>query len=182
MKLASVSDRIHAAGGEVIALSVDSDERNAAMFARWPTPHIRYVSDPVGERLLQPLGLFDPDERGGIALPGLVLVDPSGKEPFRYEGRDFADRTHDEDVFDALEGLGLDAIEAPAGGPVDDDVDVAQKGAFRTELFGPYFLGNKFGALAIRGRAEGDEARALAKEHSQMADGMLEAWKQVQSG
>ena len=45
MKLASQSDRLHAAGAEVIAISVDDDERQAAMFARWPTPNVLYVSD-----------------------------------------------------------------------------------------------------------------------------------------
>lgn len=179
MKLALVSEQIHAAGAEVIAVSVDSDERNAAMFARWPTPHVRYVSDPGGETYLQPLDMFDPEERGGIALPGLFVIDPDGSEVFGYRGRDFADRTHDEDLLDSLSRLGLDPIEAPTGGPVIDGIDVEQQGAFTPKLFGPYFSGNRFGALAIGLRAEGDEARMLAREHRQMSESMLEAWKQV---
>ena len=179
MKLANEADRIHAAGGEVIAVVVDSEERNAAMFQRWPTPHVQYVSDPGGENILKPIGMFDPEERGGIALPGLFVIDPDGNEVFGYRGRDFADRTHDDDVIDALEGLGLDAIEPPAGGPVDPDVDLAQKGAFQPKMFGPYFMGNRFGAIAIGGRAESDEAKTLAREHRQMAEGMLEAWQAV---
>ena len=183
MKLASLSDRIHAAGGEVIAVSVDSDARNAAMFARWPTPHVLYVSDPDGSTILGPMDRFDPDERGGIARPGLFVIDADGNEVFGYRGHDFADRRHDDDVIDALEALGLEPIEPVAGGPTADDiegdVDVDQKGAFTPKLFGPYFTGNKFAALAIGMRAEGDEAKTLAREHRQMADSMLAAWKQV---
>lgn len=176
-----MSDRIHQAGGEVIAISVDPEERQAAMFQRWPTPNVLYVSDPGGETYLKGIEMFDPDERDGLALPGLFVIDPDGNEAFGYRGRDFADRTHDEDVFEALEGLGLDAIEPPAGGPVGDGVEVDQKGAFTPKLYGPYFTGNRFGAIAIGGRAEGDEARGLAREHRKMAEGMLDAWKEVNS-
>lgn len=179
MKLASVSDRIHAAGAEVMAVVVDSEERNAAMFARWPTPHVQYVSDPGGERVLQRMAMFDPDERGGIALPGLFVIDPAGNEVFGYRGRDFADRTHDDDLFDALEALELGPIDAPDGGPILADVEVEQKGAFTPKLYGPYFSGNKFAAIAIGRRAETDEAKSLAREHSEMAQGMLDAWAAV---
>lgn len=181
MKLANASERIHAAGAEVIALVVDSEERNAAMFERWPTPHVSYVSDPGGERYLRPLDMFDPNERGGIALPGLFVIDPDGAEVFGYRGADFADRRHDDDVLDALDALGLDAIEAPRGGPVDPEVDTDQEGAFTPRSFGPYFMGNKFGAIAIKLRAEGDEARSLAGEHEAMADSMIAAWRNVNS-
>jgi predicted TPR repeat methyltransferase len=177
--LASVSERLHQAGGEVIAISVDDDDRTAAMFARWPTPNVLYVSDPGGETYLQAMKMWDPEERGGLALPGLFVIDPDGNETFGYRGNDFADRRHDDDVFEALEALGLDPIEASAGGPVVGDVDVDQKGAFTPKMFGPYFAGNKFGGLAIALRAEGEEAKRLGHEHRQMSDAMLEAWKQV---
>ena len=182
MKLASKSERISAAGAEVIALSVDSQERHAAMFARWPTPHVQYVSDPGGETYLQAMQLFDPDERGGIALPALLVIDAAGNEVYGYRGADFADRRNDEDAILALESLGLAAIDAPAGGPIVDDVDVNQRGAFTPKLFGPYFSGNKFGAIAIRSRATGDEAKTLAKEHQHMAQSMLDAWAELNSG
>lgn len=181
MKLANASDRIHAAGAEVIALVVDSPERTAAMFQRWPTPHVLYVSDPGGEQYLRPMEMFDPNERGGIALPGLFVIDADGVERFAYRGHDFADRRHDDDVLDALEALGLDPIEPVAGGPVDPDVDVDQKGAFTPKLFGPYFTGNKYAAIAIKMRAEGDEAKTLAREHERMADSMLNAWRELRS-
>lgn len=181
MKLANESERIHDAGAEVIALVVDSPERNAAMFERWPTAHVSYVSDPGGERYLVSMDMFDPEERGGIALPGLFVIDPSGNEVFAYRGNDFADRRHDADVLDVLESLGLDPMEAPDGGPVDAEVDVVQKGAFTPQMFGPYFTGNKFAALAIRLRSEGSEATTLATEHQEMAQSMLDAWKELDS-
>lgn len=176
-----MNDRIAAAGAEVIAVSVDSEERNAAMFERWPTPHVQYVSDPGGEQYLKPLELFNPEDRGGIALPALLVLGADGNEVFGYRGNDFADRRNDDDVIAALEGLGLSAVGPVAGGPVVEGVEERQKGAFTPKLFGPYFTGNKFGAIAIRSRAEGDEAKTLAKEHQQMSESMLEAWAQLNS-
>lgn len=178
MKLANASDRIHAAGAEVIAVSIDSDERQAAMFARWPTPHVTYVSDESRE-ILGKINMVDPDDERRIALPGIFVIDPDGNEVFAYRGRDFADRINDDDALDALEALGLDPIEPPAGGPVDTEVDVNQKGAFTPKLFGPYFMGNRFGAIAIGGRAEGDEAKSLAREHRKMAESMIAAWGEL---
>lgn len=162
----------------MIAISVDDEDRQAAMFSRWPTPNVRYVSDPAGATYLQALDLFDPGERGGIALPALLVLDADGREAFGYRGRDFADRTHDDDVFAALEGLGLDPIDPPAGGPVAD-VDINQRGAFQPAMMTPYFKGNRFGAIAIGMRAEGDETRSLAREHRLMCDAVLEAWEGV---
>lgn len=174
-----MSDRIHAAGGEVISVSVDSRERQAAMFRRWPTPHVWYESDPGGERILQPLELFDPDERGGIALPSLLVVDPDGREVFGYRGGDFADRRHDDDVVGALEALDLGPIDPPAGGPDDPSVDVDQPKAFTPAILGPYFRGNRFAAIAIQRRVDDEAARQVAREHREMCDGILAAWDAV---
>lgn len=176
-----MSDRIHAAGGEVISVSVDSPERQAAMFSRWPTPHVWYGSDPGGEQILQPLDLFDPEERGGIALPALLVFDADGNEVFGYRGGDFADRRHDEDVIEALEALDLGPIDPPAGGPNDPSVDVDQPNAFTPAIFGPYFRGNRFGAIAIQRRVEDEAARQVAREHRLMCDGILAAWDAVRA-
>jgi hypothetical protein len=107
------------------------------------------------------------------------VIDADGNEVYGYRGADFADRRNDTDAIEALESLGLEPIEAPAGGPVVEGVDVQQKGAFTPRLFAPYFSGNKFGALAIRSRAQGDEAKTLAKEHQHMSQSMLDAWVQL---
>ena len=73
----------------------------------------------------------------------------------------------------------------PAGGPTalpnGDAPEEQQKGAFTPKLFGPYFAGNKFGAIALGMRAEGDEAKTLAREHRDMAQSMLNAWASLNS-
>ncbi len=178
MRLAAASERIHGAGAEVIAISVDDDDHQAGMSERWPTDHVLYVSDPGGERFLQRLDLFDPEDRGGVALPGLMVIAPDGEEVYRYAGRDFADRTTDDDALAALDELGLDAVEPPPGGP-DRPVPEDLRGYFRPTDARAYFLGNKFAAVAIGGRTEDGDGRSLAREHRLMADATLEAWDQV---
>ena len=181
MRLASNSDRIHGAGGEVIAVSIDDEVRQAGMFARWPTPNVRYVADPDRSLLIEPLGLVDPDDERRIALPAMIVVDPDGNEAYRYVGRDFADRTTDEEVDQALEALDLDPIEPPAGGPVAD-VPADLRRFFAPETYVPYFRGNRFAAAAIGGRTDDREFRAIAREHRKMADASIEAYQQLTGG
>ena len=180
MRLAADSDRINEAGAEVIAISVNEVARQAGLRSRWKLDEQLLVSDPGGKRYLRSLNLFDPEARGGIALPGVIVIAPDGTEAYRYQGRDFADRTTDAEMFAALEGLGLPAIEAPTGGPeaeVPDDL----KGFFTTEMMGPYFRGNMFGATAIAGRLSDPTAVAVAEEHRAMANATLEAWDIVKA-
>ena len=178
MRLSAESDRVHGAGGEVIAISVDDEVRQAGMFARWPTPNVLYVSDPGGETYLQALDLFDPEERGGIGKPAMIVLAPDGSEAYRYNGRDFADRTTDAEVFEALEGLGLGAIEPPPGGPVGEVPDDLAR-FFKPDDLPVYFRGNRFGAAAIGGRLDDKAARAVAREHRVMAEETLAAWEQL---
>lgn len=178
MRLGADADRIHRAGGEVIAISTDDEARQAGMFARWPTPHVQYVADPGGERFLQPLELYDAEERGGIGRPGLLVIDPDGEVAYRYVGRDFADRTTDEEMMTALERLSLDPIDPPEGGPVLDVPDDVT-GYFSPDHLVPYFKGNRFGAVAIGGRLADSEARAVAREHRLMCEATLDAWSRL---
>lgn len=178
MRLGAEADRIHRAGGEVIAISTDDEVRQAGMFTRWPTSHVRYVSDPGGETFLEPLDLYDPEERGGIGRPGALVLDPDGEVVYRYVGRDFADRTTDEEMLTALERLALDPIDAPVGGPqaeVPDDLT----GSFSPADLVPYFKGNRFGAIAIGGRLPDSETRAVAREHRLMCEATLDAWARL---
>ncbi len=178
MRLGAEAERLHAAGGEVIAVSTDDEARQAGMFARWPTPHVRYVADPGGDTYLGSLGLFDPEERGGIARPALIVVAPDGSVAYRYVGRDFADRTTDAEMFGALEALGLDAIEPPAGGPAGGEAD-GHRGAFRPEHLPVYFRGNRMAAVAIGGRSEDRGFRAIAREHRLMCEATIAAWDRL---
>ncbi len=175
MRLATNIERIHGAGAEVIAISVDSDERQAGMSQRWGLGAMQLVSDPGGESHLQKLDLYDPDDRGGIALPAMFVLSPTGEELYRYQGRDFADRTTDDDVFAALEGANLEPVDpgpwTPSASPPDD-----LRGYFRPDDFGAYFRGNRFAAIAIGGRLPSKETAAVAREHRVMAEASLEAW------
>ncbi|MFK7919212.1 MAG: hypothetical protein AB8G14_14145 [Ilumatobacter sp.] len=111
-----------------------------------------------------------------------IMTDADGNEVFGYRGEDFADRRNDDDVIEALVSMQLDPIEPVSGGPVIEGVDDRQRGAFTPKSFIPYFMGNKFGANAIRSRATTDEAKQLATEHHEMADGVISAWAKVNTG
>ena len=178
MRLGAEAERIHGAGAEVIAISTDDEGRQAGMFARWPTPHVRYVADPGGETYLRPLDLYDPGERDGIGLPGMLVIAPDATVAYRYVGRDFADRTTDEEVLAAVDALGVPAIDPPPGGPVAD-VPAGLDRYFATDHLVPYFKGNRFGAVAIGGRLDDREARGVAREHRLMCDATLDAWNRL---
>jgi hypothetical protein len=176
VQLASQYDRIHRNGAELAAVSVDDAVRQAGMAMRWGFTHTRFVSDPGGERYLQALDLFDPDERGGIALPGMVIVDPDGVEVYRYQGRDFADRTNDDDIWATLDSLSLPPVDPDPWEPeaaVPDDLS----GYFPPANFAVYFRGNMLGAIAIGGRLDDAASRAIAREHREMSRSNLEAWE-----
>ncbi len=180
MRLESQIADIHGAGAEVVALSVNDDVRQAGMAERWKLNNIKMASDAGGESILQPLGLFDPDDRGGIALPAMIVVGPDGTEAYRYNGRDFADRTTDDDVMAAVRGLNLDGIDPDPWVPtasVPDDLS----GFFPVGRYAAYFAGNKFAAIAIGGRLPDKETAGIAREHRLMAEASLEAFEQLNS-
>jgi hypothetical protein len=175
VRLESTIDEIHAAGAEVIALSANEDVRQAGMAERWKLRHITMVSDPGGERYLQAIGLFDPDERGGIAKPAMIVIGPDGSEGYRYNGRDFADRTTDDEVMSALRGLGLGPVDPGLGESavvIPEDLG----GFFPVANYVPYFNGNKFAAIAIGGRLDDEASKKTAHDHRVMAETSLDAW------
>ena len=159
MRLESTIDTIHENGAEVIAISSNEDERQAGMAERWKLDHIKLVSDIGGEKFLKPLDCFDPDDPRGIALPAMIVIAPDGTEVYRYNGRDFADRTTDDEVMAALAGLDLDPVDP---GHMDPERHGPEdlKTYFRTSDFGPYFRGNMFAAIAIGGRLPDKETAA----------------------
>jgi hypothetical protein len=72
------------------------------------------LSDPRGD-LIKSLGLWDDKE--GVAVPSILVIDPSGEIRYLYTGGDFADRPGDEEVFAALDGLDGGGVERITGGP-----------------------------------------------------------------
>ncbi len=183
MRLAADRERINNAGAEVIAISVNDDIRQAGMSQRWGLSSIRLVSDPGGTRFLQPLGLYDPAERGGIALTGHLVIGQESIDDdgvvYRSTGRDFADRTADDRMYEALDGLNLPSISPE---PVTYSVSVPEDltGFFRPQNFVPYFGGNRFAAIAIARRLPSKETAAVARQHRMMAEASLESWDRHQ--
>ena len=179
MRLGLNYERIHQAGGELIAISVDDEVRQAGMRQRWGFSHTRFVSDPGGTTYLEPLGLFDPNERGGIALPGMVVITPGGDVAYRFEGRDYADRTNDPVLYETLETLEMPPVSPDVWDP-DIVVPADLRGYFMPRNLDPYFRGNYFGATAIyrRAKAADDEVGTrLANEHRFMSKDTFEAWE-----
>ncbi len=175
MKLQSEVDRLHVGGGELVAISVDDEVRQAGMFARWPVPNVQFVPDPGGAKYLQPLGLYNPDERNGIALPALLVLDPSGREVFRFTGGDFADRVADESMFQALEALQLGSNPPQMGGP-SGKVPETLRGYFRPISFAAYMTGSRTGALALSRRVADENAKADLVAHVKQMQAALDAW------
>lgn len=175
MRLANEEPELHGLGVEVVAVSVDSPGRNEAFRRRWHLP-FPVVSDPSGEELLQPLDVWNGEERGGIGWPALILFAPDGREVLRMRSRDFADRPTDDDVFAAARQLDLPPVDpgpAPATAePVEDPA------ALRTEAFGPYFRGIRFATIALAGRLHDDRDVDETKAVSEMASSFLAAWKE----
>jgi hypothetical protein len=175
VRLANEEPELHRLGAEIVAVSVDSPGRNEAMRRRWHLP-FPIVSDPGGERLLQPLDLWNADERGGIGWPALVVLDPDGREVHRMRSRDFADRPTDDDVIEAVRRLQLPPIDP---GAADADAEPEEHpDALRTEAFGPYFRGIRFATFALSGRLRDDADVDETRQMSDMAGSFLAAWKQ----
>lgn len=155
-------------------MSVDPPGRAAALARRWHLP-FPVLSDPGGEGYLRPLGVWNPEDHGGIAVPALIVVAPDGREVFRSVSRDFADRPTDDDVVAALDRLGLPPADLPPWRPeVEPEED---PGAFRTEAFGHYMRGVRSGSSALARRMVDAADRAEAQAVSTMAASFLDAWK-----
>ncbi len=160
----------------MIAVVVDPEGRNAALAKSWHLP-FRVASDPGGERFLKPLDLWNADERGGIAVPALLVISPQGEEVFRVRSRDFADRGSDEDALGSLEQQGYPALDPPPPAwqsQIEPEID---RRAFKPEFYGAYFRGNRFGAVALSFRVKDPTALAEIKAHEEMSSSFLAAWK-----
>lgn len=147
------------------------------MAARWMLP-FPIISDPGGVDILQPLNLWNPEERGGIGWPAVIVFAADGSEVARFRSRDFAERPVSNDaVITTVRGLDLPPLaDVPDWIPAVDAVDDAS--ALRVEAFGPYFRGIRFGVLGLTGRLNDPGDRKEARAMSDMAGTFLDAWKQ----
>jgi peroxiredoxin len=99
-------------GAQIAGISVDPPSNNAGMVGKLQLP-FPLLSDPEGE-LARLYGLWN--EKEGVAMPSIVVVDQSGEVRYLYSGTDAADRPRDEEVLAALDGLDS-GIERLTGGP-----------------------------------------------------------------
>ena len=176
MQLANLLPRLHTGGGDLAAVVVDPPGRNAALADRWKLPFPIW-SDPDGRRWLEPLDLWNAEERGGIGWPALVLFDAEGREAWRSRSRDFADRPPGyEDLLGALDGLGLPPIEPPPSWKFDVE-RIEDPAALRPDAFGPMFRGIRFATIGLAGRLETEADRGEARRMGAMAQSFLDAWK-----
>ena len=175
MRLANETAELSRLGAEVVLASVDPPAAQLAMNARWHLP-FRWVSDPTGERLAQPLDVWNPGEREGLFHPLVLLLAPDGEALVRHRSRDFADRADDRDVLDALSALGLPPREVPPPWSPDGVQPQSTDAAFRPEAFGAYFRGLRLGTRALAERMRDEQDAAEVRQTSEMAGSFLDAW------
>ncbi len=161
----------------MVLASVDRPSAQLAMNSTWHLP-FKWVSDPDGEHLAQPLDAWNPGERGGLFHPLVLLVGPDGQELLRHRSRDFADRRDEADVLGALKELELPARSVPDVWSPEGVAPQPTQGAFRPEAFGPYFRGLLFGSRALVGRMRDERDAAEVRQTVDMAASFTEAWKQ----
>jgi hypothetical protein len=159
----------------VVLVSGDPPAAQLAMNERWHLP-FRWVSDPGGERLATPLDAWNPQERGGVFHPLVLLVAPGGEVLVRHRSRDFADRPDDSDVLEALGALGLSAREVPLPWAPGGFQPQPTESAFRPDAFGAYFRGLRLGTRALAGRMRDEQDAAEVRQTSEMAGSFLDAW------
>lgn len=171
--IASRHGEFLSAGARVLAITADSPPQNAFLMADLALP-FPLLSDPDRENAITPLGFADEKDPRLISRPGSIVVAPGGEEAWRYIGRDYADRPHEDLLLQKVKDLGLapatqdePAVGAPERGP----------NGTSTKALPTYFRGSKFAALAIRSRYRtlGDEFRDDTKRHVQMTDRYIEA-------
>lgn len=135
---------------------------------------IPIFSDESREAAIRPLGFDDEKDPRKISLPGVVIVAPDGEIVYRFVGRDYADRPHEDELLEHLAALGLPPTtqEEYEPGPAE-----AGPTAMPLEGLPHYFRGAKFATLAVRRRHRhlGDEFTADGKQYIQMVDRYLEA-------
>lgn len=165
--MASRYDELLAAGTRVVAIDVDSPGQHAAMVDKLELP-FPYLSDPDRTGAITAYDLADPNDARGIAIPALVLLDPSGEERFRFVSRDFAERLPEDDVVEAAKRLGLSATTQE---PIE--VGPLEPGERAMPLDGMpfYFRGGRFSALAM-GLRHGHHDDSIKEDSKAFVDEM----------
>ncbi len=148
-----------------MAISVDPPEAAAALVEKLALP-FPVLSDPGGRGAIQPYGTWNDPE--GIAFPAVVLVGPDSEQAFRRDSRDPADRPAEDELLEAVHGLGLDSVQQDPPHPRNPDPN---EKAFPLAALEPFFRGVGSGATNLGGRIEaaGNEGKVLAEEAERYA-------------
>lgn len=152
-------------GASIVAIVVDAPEQNAAMVEKLALP-FPILSDPDGEGPIKPYDLWD--AAGDMAKLAIVVVASDSREAYRYDG-DFMDRPNDDEVFAALNGLGLPPLETPIG-PLPHLPPHPGPPAMKLGDLGVYMRGVRSGTKAMTARARDPFDRAGAERTARMAE------------
>ena len=172
-------ERFLEAGTRLLAISIDSPERNAAMVEKLLLP-FAYLSDPDRTAVIGPYGLADPKDVRNIALPAVVLVTPAAEEAFRFVSRDFAERLPEEKILDQAVNLGLPPTTQAR--PLTANSQPGPR-SLSAEQLRIYYRGARFAALAmgLRHAHFSDEIKNDSKAYVAEMDRYTAAIEQLMS-
>jgi hypothetical protein len=163
-----------------VGVSVDPPSHNEAMVEKLDLP-VTLLSDPRGD-LAKRCDLWNDKE--GVAVPAIAVVDCDGVIRYLYAGHDFADRPGDDEVLAALDelpdaspGEGDDAVEIKASAEEAEASTVRpDRPPITLEQLVPYYRGVFFVTVALKRRfgelkdraafKEVDRYQAMAKEYA----------------
>ena len=136
------------------------------------------LSDPDRSKIIEPMGVADPNDARNLARPAMILVGPDGSEQWRFVSRDYADRLPNEEVLDHVRGLGLRPVAQ-----ANPEVGPAEPGerAMPFEGLFHYLRGARFAAqaLGLRHKDLGEEIKVDSKAYVAEMDEMLDAVKSL---
>ena len=134
------------------------------------------LSDPDRSRIIEPMGVADPNDARNIAKPSMILIDSEGAEQWRFVSRDYADRLPNDEVLEQVRSLHLPSTDQPA-----PEVGPGEPGAGAMPFDGLFYYlrGARFAAQAmgLRHKHLGEEIKEDSKAYVAEMDEMLEAVK-----
>ena len=114
------------------------------------------LSDARGD-LAKSYGIWN--DREGVAVPTIIVVDRSGGIRYLYAGSDFADRPGDGEIFSALDELGDadgsydgETIVRISGEEANEQSVRPERPAITLEQLIPYYRGVYFTTVALKKR------------------------------
>lgn len=107
------------------------------------------LSDPDRSGAIEPYGVADVKDPRSISRPAIFVVAPDSSVTFSVISTDFADRSHEDAVIDALARMNL-----PTTNPEVIEIGHSQPGphAMPVHALEPYYRGAKFAGTALKMR------------------------------